>query len=115
MAARIHQLLALVDEGEVEIGDDDAFARSNRFRVIASNNDGVWNEEGASLDVVIAPAWYQTTWFLVLSFATAGAVLWAAYRLRLRQVAAVLNARFDERLAERTRVARDLHDTLLQT
>jgi signal transduction histidine kinase/ligand-binding sensor domain-containing protein len=86
-----------------------------RFRVIASNNDGVWNDEGASLEIVVAPAWYQTGWFLAVSVVTGGAVAWAAYRLRLRQVAATLNARFDERLAERTRVARDLHDTLLQT
>jgi signal transduction histidine kinase len=86
-----------------------------RFRVIASNNDGVWNEQGASLDFVIAPAWYQTTWFLVLSLLTAVACIRAGYQLRVRQVAAALNARFDERLAERTRVARDLHDTLLQT
>jgi signal transduction histidine kinase len=86
-----------------------------RFRVIASNNDGVWNEDGASLDFVIAPAWYQTSWFLALSLVAAGAAALAAYQLRLRQVAAALNARFDERLAERTRVARDLHDTLLQT
>jgi signal transduction histidine kinase/ligand-binding sensor domain-containing protein len=86
-----------------------------RFRVIASNNDGVWNEEGATLDLVIAPAWYQTAWFLVLVLFTAVATAWAGYQLRVRQVAAALNARFDERLAERTRVARDLHDTLLQT
>lgn len=86
-----------------------------RFRVVASNNDGVWNDDGATLDVVIAPAWYQTTTFMVGSVATGALVLWAAYRLRVRQVARSLNARFDERLAERTRMARDLHDTLLQT
>ena len=86
-----------------------------RFRVIASNNDGVWNEEGASLDFVIAPAWYQTPWFLVLSRSRWRRGRVARVPLRLRQVARALNARFDERLAERTRMARDLHDTLLQT
>jgi signal transduction histidine kinase len=86
-----------------------------RFRVIASNNDGVWNEEGASLEIVIVPAWYQTQAFLVLSILVGALVVWAAYRLRMRQVARALNARFDERLEERTRMARDLHDTLLQT
>ena len=86
-----------------------------RFRVIASNNDGVWNEQGAALDIVIAPAWYQTSAFLVLSVATGAVAMWALYQLRMRQVARSLNARFDERLAERTRMARDLHDTLLQT
>jgi signal transduction histidine kinase len=86
-----------------------------RFRVIASNNDGVWNERGASLDLVIAPAWYQTTGFLALCSAAAVTLVWTAYRLRMRQMATALKLRFDERLSERTRMARDLHDTLLQT
>lgn len=86
-----------------------------RFRVIASNNDGVWNEEGAAVEIVIAPAWYQTRAFLVLSILVSLSAVWAVYRFRMRQVAGALNARFDERLAERTRMARDLHDTLLQT
>jgi len=86
-----------------------------RFRVIASNNDGVWNEEGAALDLVVAPAWYQTRTFLVGSVLIAVLMVWAVVRLRVRQLAHALNARFDERLAERTRMARDLHDTLLQT
>jgi signal transduction histidine kinase len=86
-----------------------------RFRVIASNNDGVWNEDGASLEIVVAPAWYQTRAFLVLSILLSALAVWVAYRLRMRQVARALTARFDERLAERTRMARDLHDTLLQT
>ena len=86
-----------------------------RFRVIASNNDGLWNEQGAALDIVIAPAWYQTRAFLVLCVISAIVAIWALFRLRMRQLARALNARFDERLAERTRMARDLHDTLLQT
>jgi PAS domain S-box-containing protein len=56
------------------------------FRVIACNNDGVWNEEGAHLDFVIAPAWYQTIWFrglCVLAFFT---LLWAGYQLRVHQL-----------------------------
>jgi signal transduction histidine kinase/ligand-binding sensor domain-containing protein len=85
------------------------------FHVIASNNDGVWNEEGAVLDVVVAPAWYQTKTFLALSVLTAVLAVWAVVQLRMRRLAHALNARFDERLAERTRMARDLHDTLLQT
>ncbi len=88
---------------------------SYRFRVIARNNDGLWNEEGAALDLVIAPAWYQTSWFLAACAIIGIATVWMTHQLRLRQIARVLNARFDERLAERTRVARDLHDTLLQT
>jgi signal transduction histidine kinase len=85
------------------------------FRVIACNNDGVWNEEGAHLDFNIAPAWYQTKWFLALCTAIGLLMVWALYRVRVRQIAKAIGVRFDERLAERTRIARDLHDTLLQT
>jgi signal transduction histidine kinase/ligand-binding sensor domain-containing protein len=86
-----------------------------RFRVIACNNDGVWNEQGAILAFSVAPAWYQTNWFLLLCIITGVTVVWSFYRLRVRQVAKGISARFDERLAERTRIARDLHDTFLQT
>ncbi|MGA2456656.1 MAG: sensor histidine kinase [Terriglobales bacterium] len=60
------------------------------------------------------PAWFQTTWFLLLCVACGIFLVSAFYRLRVRQVAAGINARFDERLAERTRIAQELHDTLLQ-
>src|SRR5271165_2252517 len=86
-----------------------------RFRVIACNNDGVWNEEGATLDFNVAPAWYQTSWFLLLGVIAVIFVAWALYRLRVQQIARAISARFDKRLAERTRMARDLHDTFLQT
>jgi signal transduction histidine kinase/ligand-binding sensor domain-containing protein len=89
--------------------------RSYRFRVIASNNDGVWNETGATLDFKVAAAWYQTIWFRSLCFVAGVLLLWAIYRLRVRRIAGAMKARFDERLAERTRIARDLHDTFLQT
>ena len=83
--------------------------------MIACNNDGVWNEQGATLDFVIEPAWYQTTRFLALCLITTIFMFWALYRLRVRQVARTISARFDERLAERTRLAREIHDTLVQT
>jgi PAS domain S-box-containing protein len=56
------------------------------FRVIACNNDGVWNEVGAHLDFNIAPAWYQTIWFrglCVLAFFT---LLWGVYQMRVHQL-----------------------------
>jgi ligand-binding sensor domain-containing protein len=86
-----------------------------RFRVMACNNDGVWNDVGDTMSFTIAPAWFQTTWFLVLCIALALFSIWAFYRIRVRQIAKTIGARFDERLAERTRIARDLHDTFLQT
>ncbi|HTR22396.1 MAG TPA: two-component regulator propeller domain-containing protein [Terriglobales bacterium] len=57
-----------------------------RFHVTACNNSGLWNEEGAALDFEIAPAYYQTNWFRALCVAVFLALLWAAYRLRVRQV-----------------------------
>jgi signal transduction histidine kinase/ligand-binding sensor domain-containing protein len=85
------------------------------FHVIACNNDGVWNEAGASLKFTVAPAWYQTVWFRLLAVLIGIATVWAIYRFRVRQISAELAARFDERLGERTRLARELHDTFLQT
>jgi signal transduction histidine kinase/ligand-binding sensor domain-containing protein len=85
-----------------------------KFHVVACNNDGVWNDIGATLDFNVAPAWFQTPWFLLLCVASGTILVFALYRLRLRQVAARIDARFEERLAERTRIAQELHDTLLQ-
>jgi len=85
-----------------------------RFRVIASNNDGVWNEEGAALDFTILPMFYQTNWFLALCAAALIFLAWLGYKWRVRQVKNLLQLQFQERLAERTRIAQDLHDTLLQ-
>jgi signal transduction histidine kinase len=64
---------------------------------------------------VIPPMWYQTNWFHALCAAAFIGLLWAAYQMRVRQLAAQFNMRLEERVAERTRVARDLHDTLLQS
>jgi ligand-binding sensor domain-containing protein/signal transduction histidine kinase len=86
-----------------------------RFQVIASNNDGVWNNAGASLNFSVLPAFYQTVWFEPLCAALAILVLWCLYRLRLRQLRAQLKLRFDARLAERTRIANQLHEDLLQS
>jgi signal transduction histidine kinase/ligand-binding sensor domain-containing protein len=84
------------------------------FRVIACNNDGVWSDAGATLNFSVTPAWFQTTWFRLLCVSCGMVLVSLFYRLRMRQVAAGINARFDERLAERTRIAQELHDTLLQ-
>jgi signal transduction histidine kinase/ligand-binding sensor domain-containing protein len=89
--------------------------RSYRFRVMASNNSGVWNEAGDSLDFSIAAAYYQTAWFQASCAAAFLGLLWALYRYRLHQIAQQFNVRLDERVNERTRIARELHDTLLQS
>jgi signal transduction histidine kinase/ligand-binding sensor domain-containing protein len=85
------------------------------FRVTTAANSGVWNEAGATLKFSVAPAWFQTEWFYASCVLAGLLMAWTIYRIRMRQVAGSLRARFDERLSERTRIARDLHDTLLQS
>jgi signal transduction histidine kinase/ligand-binding sensor domain-containing protein len=84
------------------------------FHVIAGNNDGVWNNVGAALDFSVAPSFYQTVWFRLLCGVVIGGIVWMAYILRMRTLEAKLDLRFAERMRERTRISRDLHDTLLQ-
>src|SRR5215510_2388295 len=86
-----------------------------RFRVMACNNSGVWNEAGTFLDFSVAPAYYQTLWFRLSCVFVFLALLAGLYRLRVRQLAGQFNLRLEERVNERTRIARDLHDTLLQS
>jgi signal transduction histidine kinase/ligand-binding sensor domain-containing protein len=85
-----------------------------RFHVIASNNDGVWNETGTAVEFVIPPTFIQTRWFFALCATVGLAALWVLFLLRLRQVKARLRWRLEERLVERERIARELHDTFLQ-
>lgn len=85
------------------------------FQVLASNNDGVWNKQGAQLVVTVAPHYWETGWFRALCVAAAVAVLWLLYLARLRHLAGRIRTRLDERHRERERIARELHDTLLQS
>jgi signal transduction histidine kinase/ligand-binding sensor domain-containing protein len=85
-----------------------------RFRVIASNGEGLWNGSEASLAFAIRPMLWQTRGFQAAAVVSALGLAWGLYRYRLRRVSKQLNVRFEERLAERTRIARELHDTLLQ-
>jgi signal transduction histidine kinase/ligand-binding sensor domain-containing protein len=85
------------------------------FRVIACNHDGVWNESAAKLDFSITPAYYQTNWFRALCACIFLTLLWAAYHWRVRQLQHQFDMTLEARVGERTRIARDLHDTLLQS
>jgi signal transduction histidine kinase/ligand-binding sensor domain-containing protein len=88
------------------------------FAVTATNEDGITSPRPVDVYFTIAPAFYQAMWFKVLcgivAFIVVGLVLLALHVRRLRQVAGREQMRFRERLAERERIARDLHDTLLQ-
>ncbi len=88
---------------------------SYNFHVIASNNDGIWNEAGASLDFSILPAYYQTNWFRAMWGAAFLVSLWAIYQIRVRQLRRQFAIGLEARVNERTRIARELHDTLLQS
>lgn len=88
---------------------------SYTFRVIACNNDGVWNKTGATVQFSIAPAYYQTAWFRLCCVVALLMLLWAVYLVRVRQLEAQFVASLEARVDERTRIARDLHDTLLQS
>jgi signal transduction histidine kinase len=91
---------------------------SYRFHVMASNTEGAWNTAEAVTGFIIQPALYQTYWFYALCVCAALGLLWELYRLRLRQMSARLSVqmqgRLEAQLAERERIARELHDTLLQ-
>jgi signal transduction histidine kinase len=86
-----------------------------RFRVIASNPDGVWSSTEAAIQFHVDPLYWQTPWFRLIVVLTCALTIAALYRMRLHQLTRQLNVRFNERLAERSRIARELHDTLLQS
>lgn len=85
------------------------------FRVIAANRDGVWNTDGAFAKVRVLPPFYKANWFLATCAAAFLAILWILYQLRSRQLAHQFNMTLEARVSERTRIARELHDTLLQS
>jgi len=88
---------------------------SYRFRVMAANEDGVWNQNEAQVEFRIMSSYPQTLWFKLLCVAAAVVLLYIVYQLRLQQVTRQLQRRMQERHAERERIARALHDTFLQS
>jgi signal transduction histidine kinase len=85
-----------------------------RFRVIASDSDGLWNGPELAFPFVIEPEFWQTWWFRASFLSAFLLAIAGVYRLRMYQLTQHLNALFKERLEERTRIAQELHDTLLQ-
>jgi len=81
-----------------------------RFRVMAANSDGVWNEQAAALDFYLQPRFYQTYWFYALAVLLLGAAGWQVYRMRVHRI----SSQFGAVLAERNRIAREIHDNLAQ-
>lgn len=120
-AARVRYRIEGQDPGWIEAGTRRQAFYTNlapgsyRFHVIAANDSGIWNERGAAVDFVIPPTFLQSWWFVALCAVVAGLLLWLAYSLRVAQVAGRIRSRLEERLGERERIARELHDTLLQS
>jgi len=85
-----------------------------RFRIVASNGVGSWNGPETTIPFMVDPAFWQTWWFRLVLLAASCVVFIAVYRMRMSQLTEQLIVRFNERLAERTRIAQELHDTLLQ-
>jgi signal transduction histidine kinase/sugar lactone lactonase YvrE len=90
-------------------------AGSYTLRIQGSNNRGVWNEQGVTLSLKILPPWWGTTWFRGACAGMFVVLLWAGYQLRVRQLHHQFDMTLEARVGERTRIARELHDTLLQS
>jgi signal transduction histidine kinase len=114
-----YRLLGVDDDWQDAGGRREAFYTNlepgaYRFQVIAANRDGVWNPAGATLEIEIPPTFVQTLWFKALCALAVLALVMLAWRSRVAQMARLIEARHMERLHERERIARALHDTFLQ-
>jgi len=120
-ANRYRYRLEKLDRDWIEVGSDRRVASYTTlpvgeytFHVQSATRQGVWNEPGLALGITILPPWWGTFWFRSLCILATLSILWTLYLIRLRQMAAEIRARIEERLGERERIARELHDTLLQ-
>lgn len=88
---------------------------SHSFHVRATDGNGVWDRNGIVYHVTQRPHFYQTIWFLFLCVVALAFLAWSAFQWRMRQMQAQAHIQMEERLSERARIARELHDTLLQS
>jgi ligand-binding sensor domain-containing protein/signal transduction histidine kinase len=84
------------------------------FEVVNSDGYGNWESKGTTLFVQVQPYFYQTWWFFILLGSVCSMLVWKLHQIRVHQISASIDERLQERLKERTRIARELHDTLLQ-
>jgi len=105
-----------------EVGSDDRLAAyttlpagAYTFWAQGATSRGPWSEPGVALQIEILPPFWATWWFRSALATLLLASLWYAHYLRLAQAARQFDTRFEERISERTRIARELHDTLLQS
>jgi signal transduction histidine kinase/ligand-binding sensor domain-containing protein len=105
-----------------EVGSDERLATYNTlpakayaFHVQAATGRGAWSEPGVNLQIEILPPLWKTAWFEALCGALVLALVWGLHRGRMYQLGREFHAQLEGRVDERMRVARDLHDTLLQS
>ena len=120
-AIRYRYRLEGVDPNWVEVGSDRRTvtyttlpAGQYTFRVQVGASPGLWGGDGVVLHVSVLPAWWATMWFRTLGVLAGAAFLWTMHVVRLRRASAEIRARLEERFGERERIARELHDTVLQ-
>ncbi len=121
-ANRYRYKLEGLDNSWNEVGSDSRTvtytslpARKYRFRVQGATNSSQWSDPGAELEMIVQPAWWNTWWFRTAYALAALLGVWFVYRYRMRQIAEQFNIRIDAQVNERMRIARELHDTLLQS
>jgi signal transduction histidine kinase/ligand-binding sensor domain-containing protein len=119
---RYRYRLTNLDNAWHEVGSDRRIASYTTlpagrytFEVQGATSRGPWSNPGARLAIEILPEWYQTLWFRGICVAALLALLWSIYLLRLRELKRQFHTALVARVDERTRIARDLHDTLLQS
>jgi len=120
-AIRYRYRLDGVDRDWVVVGSDRRTATYTTlpagqytFQVQAEAGPGRWGSDGVALRVTVLPPWWATVWFRALAVLTAAALVWTMHLSRLRRASAEIRARLEERFGERERIARELHDTVLQ-
>ena len=120
-ANRYRYKLDRLDRDWIEVGSDRRIASYTTlpaghytFHVQSATRQGAWNAPGIALRITILPPWWETWWFRLSCLAVCLGMLWTLYMRRLSQMATAMAVRMEERLGERERIARELHDTLLQ-
>jgi signal transduction histidine kinase/ligand-binding sensor domain-containing protein len=121
-ANRYRYMLEGLDNSWSEVGSDGRTvtytslpAGTYRFRAQGATVSSQWSQPGAELQIVILPPWWLTRWFIALWIAVGLLLTWFLYHYRMLQIAKQFEIRLEASLNERTRIARELHDTLLQS
>src|SRR3984957_9069035 len=118
---RYRYMLQGLDQEWNEVGSDQRLASyttlptgTYTFRVQGASRRGPWSEPGAQLRIQILPPWWATRWFRITCLVLILLLVWSVHRYHLHQLTIQFNVRLEERVIERTRIARELHDSLLQ-